>query len=104
MNARVKKFGLRWQSEAATPLFARSRLVQKRRGASLPAALQSAFTLIELILVLALLVIVTSLAAPAMSNFIRGRALELGMRTLREDGIRTILDGETTVEEVLKYT
>jgi type II secretory ATPase GspE/PulE/Tfp pilus assembly ATPase PilB-like protein len=26
------------------------------------------------------------------------------MRTLREDGIRSILDGETTVEEVLKYT
>jgi type II secretion system protein H len=33
------------------------------------------FTLIELILVLALLVIITSLAAPAMSNFIRGQAL-----------------------------
>ncbi|MGD0253344.1 MAG: GspH/FimT family pseudopilin [Verrucomicrobiota bacterium] len=82
MNARVKKFGLRWQSEAATPLFARSRLVQKRRGASLPAALQSAFTLIELILVLALLVIVTSLAAPAMSNFIRGRALDSEARRL----------------------
>ena len=40
----------------------------------------------------------------APSGVIRGRALELGMRTLREDGIRTILDGETTVEEVLKYT
>jgi hypothetical protein len=25
------------------------------------------------------------------------------MRTLREDGIRNILDGYTTVEEVLKY-
>jgi len=40
----------------------------------------------------------------APSGVIRGRALELGMRTLREDGIRNILDGETTVEEVLKYT
>jgi type IV pilus assembly protein PilB len=38
------------------------------------------------------------------SSVIRGRALELGMRTLRDDGIRSILDGETTVEEVLKYT
>jgi type IV pilus assembly protein PilB len=38
------------------------------------------------------------------AGVIRGRALELGMRTLREDGIRSILDGETTVEEVLKYT
>jgi type IV pilus assembly protein PilB len=35
---------------------------------------------------------------------IRNRAIELGMRTLREDGIRNILDGNTTVEEVLKYT
>jgi type IV pilus assembly protein PilB len=35
---------------------------------------------------------------------IRDKAIELGMRTLREDGIRCILDGYTTVEEVLKYT
>ena len=40
------------------------------------------FTLIELILVLALLVIITSLAAPAMSNFIRGRALDSEARRL----------------------
>jgi type IV pilus assembly protein PilB len=40
----------------------------------------------------------------APSGVIRGKALELGMRTLREDGIRSILDGVTTVEEVLKYT
>ncbi len=38
------------------------------------------------------------------SGVIRGRAQELGMRMLREDGIRSILDGVTTVEEVLKYT
>ena len=41
-----------------------------------------AFTLVELLLVLALLVIVTSLAAPAMSNFIRGRALDAEARRL----------------------
>lgn len=35
---------------------------------------------------------------------IRDKAMELGMRTLRQDGIRCILDGYTTVEEVLKYT
>ena len=35
---------------------------------------------------------------------IRDKAVELGMRTLREDGIRCILDGYTTVEEVMKYT
>ncbi len=41
-----------------------------------------AFTLVELILVLALLVIVTSLAAPALSNFVRGRALDSEARRL----------------------
>ena len=35
---------------------------------------------------------------------IRDKAVELGMRTLREDGIRCILDGYTTMEEVLRYT
>jgi len=41
-----------------------------------------AFTLIELTLVLALLVVITSLAAPAMANFIRGRALDSEARRL----------------------
>ena len=35
---------------------------------------------------------------------IRSKAVELGMRTLRQDGIKNILDGYTTVEEVLRYT
>lgn len=35
---------------------------------------------------------------------LRSRAIELGMRTMREDGIRNILDGYTTVDEVVKYT
>ncbi len=35
---------------------------------------------------------------------IRGKAIELGMRPLREDGVRNILDGYTTADEVLKYT
>ena len=35
---------------------------------------------------------------------IREKARELGMRTMREDGIRCILDGYTTVDEVLRYT
>ena len=35
---------------------------------------------------------------------IRQKAVELGMVTLREDGLRGIFDGDTTVEEVLKYT
>jgi type IV pilus assembly protein PilB len=35
---------------------------------------------------------------------LREKARELGMSTLREDGVRSILDGDTTIEEVLKYT
>jgi type IV pilus assembly protein PilB len=35
---------------------------------------------------------------------IKNRAIELGMRTMREDGIANVLDGYTTVEEILKYT
>ena len=41
-----------------------------------------AFTLVELLLVLALLVVITSLVAPAMSNFIRARALDSETRRL----------------------
>ncbi|MEM9226369.1 MAG: type II secretion system ATPase GspE, partial [Verrucomicrobiota bacterium] len=35
---------------------------------------------------------------------LRQKALEQGMRTLRDDGLRNIFDGATTIEEVLKYT
>ena len=35
---------------------------------------------------------------------IRQKAIELGMVTLREDGLRSIYDGLTTIEEVVKYT
>jgi type IV pilus assembly protein PilB len=34
----------------------------------------------------------------------RQKAIELGMVTLREDGLRSIFEGDTTVEEVVKYT
>ncbi len=40
----------------------------------------------------------------APSVVIRQKAIELGMATLRADGLRNIFDGETTIEEVLKYT
>ncbi|MGN1359478.1 MAG: GspE/PulE family protein [Kiritimatiellia bacterium] len=36
--------------------------------------------------------------------YIHQKARELGMRTMREDGIRNVLDGYTTVDEVLRYT
>lgn len=40
----------------------------------------------------------------APSLVIRQKAIELGMETLREDGLRAIFDGLSTPEEVLKYT
>ena len=40
----------------------------------------------------------------APSVVIRQKGIELGMSTLRQDGIRNILEGHTTLEEVLKYT
>jgi type IV pilus assembly protein PilB len=35
---------------------------------------------------------------------LKQKAVEIGMVTLREDGLRCIYDGETSIEEVLKYT
>ena len=35
---------------------------------------------------------------------LRQKAVELGMVTLREDGLRGVFDGDTTIEEVVKYT
>jgi type II secretion system protein H len=51
-------------------------------GRSNAAAIRRAFTLIELILVLALLVIMTALVVPRMSGFIRGRALDAEARRM----------------------
>ena len=38
------------------------------------------------------------------SIILKQKAVELGMTTLREDGIQNIFEGNTTIEEVLKYT
>ena len=35
---------------------------------------------------------------------IKQKAIELGMVTLRQDGLRSIFAGDTTIDEVLKYT
>jgi type IV pilus assembly protein PilB len=35
---------------------------------------------------------------------LKQKAIELGMATLRQDGLRSIFAGDTTIEEVLKYT
>lgn len=44
------------------------------------------------------------ITAKAPTLVIKQKAIELGMRTLRDDGLRAIFDGATTVDEVLKYT
>ena len=43
-------------------------------------------------------------AQRAATVIIKQKAQELGMKTLREDGLRNIFDGITTIEEVIKYT
>ena len=40
----------------------------------------------------------------AATVVLKQKAQELGMKTLREDGLRNIFGGITTIEEVLKYT
>ncbi len=43
-------------------------------------------------------------AERAATVVLREKAIELGMTTLRDDGLRNIFNGVTTIEEVLKYT
>ena len=40
----------------------------------------------------------------APTVILKQKAIELGMVTLRQDGLRSIFAGDTTIEEVLKYT
>jgi type IV pilus assembly protein PilB len=42
--------------------------------------------------------------ARASTLVIKQKALEQGMRTLRDDGLRSIFDGATSIEEIIKYT
>ena len=42
--------------------------------------------------------------ARSPSLVLREKAVEQGMRTLREDGVRNLFDGYTTVDEVMRYT
>ena len=44
------------------------------------------------------------ISAGAPANVIRDKACQLGMRTLREDGLMAIFNGETSVDEVVRYT
>lgn len=44
------------------------------------------------------------IAAGEPAGVIRERAIQQGMRTLREDGLRSIFMGVTSVEEVIRYT
>jgi type II secretory ATPase GspE/PulE/Tfp pilus assembly ATPase PilB-like protein len=45
-----------------------------------------------------------SILAHASTQEIRERAMQLGMTTLRQDGWRKILEGITTVEEIIRVT
>ena len=38
------------------------------------------------------------------SVVLKQKAVEQGMITLRDDGLRSVFNGETAIDEVLKYT
>jgi type IV pilus assembly protein PilB len=44
------------------------------------------------------------IAAGTPATMLRDKACEFGMRTLRDDGLLAIYNGETTVDEVVRYT
>ncbi|MGA0132783.1 MAG: GspE/PulE family protein [Opitutales bacterium] len=46
----------------------------------------------------------TLITQKAPTLVLKQKSVESGMRPLREDGLRCIFDGHTTIEEVLKYT
>ena len=46
----------------------------------------------------------TMISQRAPTLVLKQKAIESGMRPLRDDGLRCIFDGHTTIEEVLKYT
>ena len=74
MKLRITKFKLRMSAAGTSGSHS---LFENRNLKFTPA-----FTLVELILVIALLLIATSLAAPALANFVRGRALDSEARRL----------------------
>jgi len=76
MKLRIANYELRTSAPQATSLSSNSSFVIRHSKFS------RAFTLIELILILSLLVVITSLVTPAMSGFIRGRALPAEARRL----------------------
>jgi prepilin-type N-terminal cleavage/methylation domain-containing protein len=71
------RFELQWPHEATTVLFARVRRGPNERGGS-----RRGFTLIELILVMALLVIAVSFVTPHLQGFFRGRTLQSEARQI----------------------
>lgn len=83
MNAHGNSFGLRRQAQrsAAFAGFASGRAIARSPFRSARAD-QSAFTLIELVMVMTLLVVVVAITAPSLAGFFRGRALDSEARRL----------------------
>jgi len=48
--------------------------------------------------------LVALIEANEPTSVIKQKAIESGMRTIREDGINAVLNGETSLEEVIRYT
>lgn len=83
MNTKSDNFGLRRQAQHDAALVRGcGRAAKAPSPLRTAGALQSAFTLIELIMVMTLLVVVVSVAAPSLAGFFRGRAVEAEARRM----------------------
>jgi prepilin-type N-terminal cleavage/methylation domain-containing protein len=79
---RIKRpYGAWWQSEAAKPLAWHGAAIKRAGGTPVPLRSRG-FTLIELILVMALLVIGVSFITPQLGGFFRGRTMQSEARQI----------------------
>lgn len=62
------------------------------------------FTILEAIVAVTIVGVTAVASLAAFGSQLRCMAIERGMRTLREDGLRQVQAGITTVEEVLRVT
>lgn len=111
MNVGGKYFGLRRQAKRyAAPGIAATGGSEAPSPLRFAGALRSAFTLVELIIVMTLLVVVVSVSAPSLAGFFRGRAVEsearrmlsltrLGQSRAASEGVPMILWVDTAQRE-----
>jgi len=87
----TRRYGVLWQSETAISRVGLGGAVSKRTGGTSVPLRASGFTLVELILVMALLVIGVSFITPHLQGFFRARTLQAEARQM----ISLVHNGQT---------